>query len=56
MIVLNKAEENPTIHAGGEEVEIVKQFNYLGAMITTEGGVQRKSDAESEWQKQLCLQ
>ena len=56
MMVINQAEENPTIHAGGEEVEIVKQFNYLGAMITTEGGVQRKSDAESEWQKQLCLQ
>ena len=38
VMVINQQEEYPHIHAGNEDIEIVDQFNFLGSMISNQGG------------------
>ncbi len=38
VMIINQQEEYPHIHAGNEDIEIVDQFNFLGSMISNQGG------------------
>ena len=38
VMVINQQEENTTIHAGNQAIEIIEQFNFLGSMISNQGG------------------
>ena len=36
-MIVNQQEENPSIHAGNQSIEIISQFNFLGSMISNQG-------------------
>lgn len=38
VMIINQLEENPSIHAGNQAIEIIDQFNFLGSMISNQGG------------------
>jgi hypothetical protein len=42
MVVDSPREENPDFLLGGEKIEAVDEFNYLGSLITKEGSCIRE--------------
>ena len=38
VMIVNQLEDNPSIYAGNQEIEVINQFNFLGSMISNQGG------------------
>ena len=38
VLIVNQCEDNTSIHAGNDAIEIIDHFNFLGSMISNQGG------------------